>query len=138
MISWIFKPSSFAIVFYQGKILFILRDDIPNLSDPNKWSLPGGGKENNETPEQTMLREVWEEISVRPKNYHFLYKVPLFPKYLYLVKLTREENSRVKLGNEGQKLAYFALEETDKLSLSRGIRKFFLKAYRNYLTRSRY
>lgn len=30
--------------------------------EKNYWTLPGGGKENNETPEQTFIREVKEEV----------------------------------------------------------------------------
>jgi 8-oxo-dGTP pyrophosphatase MutT (NUDIX family) len=42
--------------------LFVLRDDSPEIAEPNTWSLIGGGKEEGETPEEAIRREAWEEI----------------------------------------------------------------------------
>jgi 8-oxo-dGTP pyrophosphatase MutT (NUDIX family) len=41
------------------------------------WCLPGGGKENSETPEQTFVREVVEETQCEPydiKYFHCVYE----------------------------------------------------------------
>ena len=39
----------------KGKFLLQLRDEEPEIG---KWILPGGGVENNETPEQALVREI--------------------------------------------------------------------------------
>jgi len=50
------KPGVKAIVCRKGKILLILRDNVPTIAYPNKWNLPGGGIEDNEAPEITSAR----------------------------------------------------------------------------------
>ena len=47
---------------------------------PNKWALPGGGIEQNESPEEAVVRECKEEISLTPKNINFLEKIN-YPDY---------------------------------------------------------
>ncbi|MBO4913907.1 MAG: NUDIX hydrolase [Oscillospiraceae bacterium] len=48
----------------NGKVLTILRDNIPNIPYPNMWDLAGGGRENEESPYETMRREVREELNI--------------------------------------------------------------------------
>jgi 8-oxo-dGTP pyrophosphatase MutT (NUDIX family) len=40
-----------------------LRDDIPGILYPGHWGFFGGHIESGETPEQAVVREVYEEIS---------------------------------------------------------------------------
>lgn len=42
-----------------------LRDDRPDIHNPNCWGLFGGALEPGETPEQTVMREIEEETSIR-------------------------------------------------------------------------
>ncbi|MDQ2085922.1 NUDIX domain-containing protein [Herbivorax sp. ANBcel31] len=44
-------------VFYKGKVLLIKHKKF------NKWIYPGGHIENNETPEEALIREVKEETN---------------------------------------------------------------------------
>ena len=45
----------------RTKILLIKRRDVPI------WDMPGGGKCENENPEECAVREVWEETGFRTK-----------------------------------------------------------------------
>lgn len=64
-----------AILFQEGQFLMQLRDDIPGIFYPGHWGLFGGHLEAGETPEQGLIREVWEEISYPLKS------VSLFTTY---------------------------------------------------------
>lgn len=55
----------------NGRLLIYLRDDKPGLSFPAHWDLFGGIMEEGETPEQTLVREVKEEIGIELKDFHF-------------------------------------------------------------------
>jgi len=44
----------------QNQILCALRS--PEMSLPNLWEFPGGKMENNEQPEETLVREIQEEL----------------------------------------------------------------------------
>lgn len=52
--SWPREASRGVIQFSDGDILVFFKERI------GQYKLPGGGKENNETPEQTFIREAYE------------------------------------------------------------------------------
>ena len=53
-----------AALFVGDCLLVILRDDRPDILFPAHWDSPGGGREGDETPFQTMSREVAEEVGL--------------------------------------------------------------------------
>lgn len=46
---------------HNNEVLLHLRDDIPIIIYPDYWTVPGGMKEDYETPEEAAKREVEEE-----------------------------------------------------------------------------
>lgn len=111
-----------AIIVHNGKVLLLLRDNIPTIYAPNKWSLPGGGGENGESPKQTLFRELKEEIDIAPKNFSFLGEFQDTARreadFLYFAKLTDKEARRLKLGDEGQKMEFFSFDELKNLDIA--------------------
>ena len=51
-------------VLCDGRLLTYLRDDLPTIPWPGLWDLPGGGREDAETPLQCALRETREEFGL--------------------------------------------------------------------------
>ncbi len=54
------KEAAIAIIFYNHNILLIKRRDVP------VWVLPGGGIDENESPENSCIREAKEETGIEP------------------------------------------------------------------------
>lgn len=129
------KPSSKILIIYNKKILLFLRDDNFSIPDPNSWSLVGGEVEKGESHKQAMIREMKEEINMIPKAIEYLGKIQtpngLFHA-IFLSKPTKEEVKRIKLGNEGQKVKFFSIDEIKNLKLAKSIKKYF-DLYGNYL-----
>lgn len=70
------------------------------LEDEKVWSLPGGTQEGNETPEETLKRELREEIMVEleekpsllyEKIEHDHLKNPQYTRYLHSIDTTEEQ-----------------------------------------------
>ena len=51
-----------AIIEHEGKVLVTKRSS--NMTLPNKWEFPGGKIEENEPPEDCVVREIMEELSI--------------------------------------------------------------------------
>lgn len=93
----------------NGKILIILRDNIPNIPYPNMWDLAGGGRENEESPYQTMRREVMEELSldvpesnvVWLKYYESITKPGKMSAFM-VANISDDQVESIKFGEEGQ------------------------------------
>lgn len=90
-------------------VLTLLRDDRPDIPFPNEWDLPGGGREGDETPVQTVARELFEELSVTldPSKiiYHSADKAASNPELLVHFFVARWDDlgdDAIVLGDEGQ------------------------------------
>ena len=62
-----------AILILDGNYLLQLRDNKSTISSPGQWSLFGGKIKSGETPQQTMKREIYEELSIQPAEYKYLW-----------------------------------------------------------------
>lgn len=61
------------LVNARNEVLMYLRDDKPEILYPNMWSLLGGMIEEGETPLDTIVREIDEEIGIKldpPQVHH--------------------------------------------------------------------
>lgn len=128
--------STSAILVYKNKILLFLRDDIPTISDPNTWNLPGGEIEEGEDFQAGCIREIEEEVNIKLDGLtqidEFTWPGKTTKHKSYFKKLTDEEAQSARLGNEGQKIAFFSFEELADLKLS-GIIRYKYNETKDYI-----
>lgn len=93
----------------DDEVLIIQRDDIPGLRFAGLWDLPGGGRENNETPFECMAREVQEELglTVSPESivWEKTYPAAHDPNqtaYFMVATITDDDINSIVFGDEGQ------------------------------------
>ena len=118
-------PQTVAIIITNNRneVLIQLRDNNPNISYPNSWTLPGGVVEPPETPNQAAQRELAEETGLylslfhwkvyrrKPENHQFVIE-----QHIYTGK-TQQECDEMPLG-EGQALHFFRQAELFSLSIA--------------------
>jgi len=86
-------------------------------------------QEEGETFDDAIKREIYEETHLTPSNikYMGLLNSKGAKLAVYVCYLTDEEAKVTKLGNEGQALGFFTLDEMCKIELSFLVRAFFEK-----------
>ena len=112
-----FTGSKIALIC-GDKVLTILRDDKEDIPWPNMWELPGGGREEDETPFECVAREVYEELNIQLSKDDVIWS-RLYPsmldenkKSVFLVgKLTQEQFESIIFGDEGQSYKLVSIEE---------------------------
>ena len=111
------------IIIKEKKILLVMRRDEP---DRNKWAIPGGKLELNETIEEGLKREMKEELSLDIEvgalagisefislNFH----------YIIMDYMCNPLSKNVKPGSDALDAAYFDLENLDN-SVNDSTREF--------------
>lgn len=96
-------------MFCGDAVLVYLRDDKPGLPWAAMWDVPGGGREGDETPEECLLREVFEEFGLRFALERLIWR-RVFPSMMDAARLsvffggwiTADEIAAIRFGDEGQ------------------------------------
>ena len=113
----------------DGKMLFQLRDNNPNIRNRNRWSLFGGGIEKNEKPINATIRELKEElgINIKKEQLYLWIVFPSFKKRNYLFKLKLNKNIKDLKLKEGSSMGYFTiLDMLKKKNLVKSLRLFLI------------
>jgi|GEM_PF-1560289 len=105
----------------EGKYLLQLRDaKAPTY--PNEWGLFGGHAEGNETPLETLIRELREELDIlfSPKRFAVIFAAQVLEDGImssyYSLQITDEECAHISL-NEGAAYGFFSKEEMAELAI---------------------
>jgi len=133
------NPQAVAIIISsdQNEVLLQLRDNNPEISFANFWTLPGGVVETNETPERVARRELAEETGLhlqlsRWKVYNRTsenHKI-VIEQYVY-TGTTRQPASEMILG-EGQAIQFFRPNELQALPIAYGFDKLLVEFFDVY------
>jgi ADP-ribose pyrophosphatase YjhB (NUDIX family) len=112
---------------WEDKIMLCRRGIEPQLG---LWNIPGGFMENDETPEQGAVREMWEETLGRVKllNLHTVFSVvPVNQVHLhYLVELT---DLNYSITPESTEIALFTEGDVPWADIAFASSKFAIKKY---------
>lgn len=97
-------------LLHDGRVLVYLRDDSASIPFPSHWDLPGGGRENNETPDDCALRELFEEFGLRLdparvifRKVHPSWSNPGSVSHFMVAHIGPDDISRIVFGDEGQR-----------------------------------
>lgn len=97
------------VLLIGGKLVTLLRDDRPDIPFPDMWDMPGGGPEPGETPEDCVLRETFEELSLAIPSDQLIWKQrfesPHEPgrfSWWFGAVLPTGAEVQINLGDEGQ------------------------------------
>ncbi|MFX1534750.1 MAG: NUDIX hydrolase [Promethearchaeota archaeon] len=118
------KKCAAGILLKKDKILLGRRST--NLKFyPNVWDLIGGHCKSNEVPEQALMRELQEEIGVRPTKFihlEVLYEPnpEVYGDYEYHIYLVTDwiGSPRNLSPNEHSELDWFDIDEASQLDLA--------------------
>ena len=130
------KNGAAVLIMSTDKILLFHRDNIPTIPSPECWQLVGGGIEENETPEQALVREVNEEVSFDLNNFEFIAKIKgQFGEnvWFYVAFVNKDQERLFKHGKgEGQEIGWFTIDEALKLKKTKRV-TFLLGKYREVI-----
>lgn len=106
-----------AALFIGDRLLCLLRDDRPDIPYPGLWDFPGGGREPGETPEETLAREIEEEVGLDWAEAQELWRMsrapdhrPDLPSWFFVGRLPAAKVGEIRMGDEGQGWALMTLE----------------------------
>ncbi len=124
------------------KFLFVLRDDKPWIPNPNMWGLFGGAIEPGETLLDTIKRELAEEINIDVFDIKKIHSMEVTHNIQgkthevighYFIGKTNTADLSKTILNEGQKVAFFSLEEISKIKNASPSIKKLIRVCKNIL-----
>ena len=107
------------IAILRGEdVLTLLRDDRPDLPYSNQWDLPGGGREDDETPVETVARELFEELHIVLEPTKIIYEVRETVEtrsgaavHFFVARWDGLADDGVVLGDEGQRWCWMPVSD---------------------------
>ncbi len=96
-------------LFLGHYLLTTLRDDIPTIPWPGYWDLVGGGREGDESPRDTLIREAREEVGLDLGGAEWLWESrfpamvdPSRTSWFYVLRMPAEAARGIAMADEGQ------------------------------------
>ena len=103
----------------NNEVLLLLRDNNQSIPYPNMWDIPGGKVEKNEIPEETVKREMKEEMEISDLGEIKLFNIftsENLTDYIFWKRFDIIPED-IKL-QEGQKIKYFNREQIRDMKLA--------------------
>lgn len=105
--------ASAIILINKDKQILLQKRDHNTIRYPGRWGFFGGGIENNETPEECVLRECYEELGYNLKNPKLVHKGTtnlILKQYVFVEEY--DPLKKLILG-EGEEMKWFSLGEVN-------------------------
>lgn len=100
-----YRQSTSAVIFDKlGRILIVQK----NSYKGNEWSIPGGGIEEDETPETTIIRELYEELG--SNKFEIVKVASNTDRYEWPDELINEKIANNKAVFRGQEITQFLIK----------------------------
>jgi len=123
--------ASLILLTYKGKILLMHRDQSPLIQNP--WSFIEAPQEETESFEETILKKVEKETSIKLSEAELLSSEVYEnrQKCFYKASLTDNDVNNI-MRDEGQTLSFFTFDELENLTLTESA-KFFMQKHKKVL-----
>lgn len=93
-------------LFLGPRLLVYRRDNLPGLLAADMWDLPGGGREDAETPETCVIRETQEEFALHVPPSALIcktrYEGAMGAAYFFAAQLPGDLAASIRFSDEGQ------------------------------------
>lgn len=131
------KHNTALIILYDFDRRFLLQHRTSDAKIlPDYWAFFGGGIENNETPEDAIERETFEELNYKLKDMELFleqsFKIKGIYDYRYFYIDAFHNNKSELILNEGQGWGWFNLAEAAGLKMADNDRHV-IEMFNNYL-----
>lgn len=125
------EGSSIIFVNYKRQVLLFLRDNRPDIPYPDMWDIPGGHVEEDETPEQCIVREMREEMGIELEDFQLFSEVEFDDRIEYTFwKQEDLDINKISL-TEGQYLRWFTEDEAHNTVLAYGFNRIITDFFSN-------
>ena len=110
------------VLVRDGRVLLV-------RNERDEWELPGGRIEDNETPEQTVTREIAEEtglpVTVAEILDSWMYHITMADKDVFIVTYgcTTDSTAEAVVSHEHNRIAEFAEHEIADLPMPEGYKR---------------
>jgi len=115
--------SAHAMLLLDGQYILQLRDNRPDIAAPGQWTLFGGTITDGETPIKSIQREIFEELSIQPRGFQYLWFVDYIAEFERAWVRSWFYSADVKDVwphhglNEGQDVGIFLYDQTRSLRM---------------------
>ncbi|MES2919632.1 MAG: RNA pyrophosphohydrolase [Pseudomonadota bacterium] len=96
----------------QGEVLWARR------TGHEAWQFPQGGISDNESPEEAMFRELWEEVGLEQPDVRIIAQTRGWLRYRLPRRFVRQDNNPVCIGQKQKWFLLQMLSDDARVSLS--------------------
>tara|TARA_A100001015_G_scaffold315471_1_gene427346 strand:- start:168 stop:611 length:444 start_codon:yes stop_codon:yes gene_type:complete len=120
-----FIEVSQALIYFRGSYLMQLRDFKDGIESPGHWGFFAGHIEAEETPEQTIWREIQEELGWQPENFRYIGELIAGSRKMHVFHCELEDEIETLSLMEGEEIGVFLPQEIEERHLYSKKRKSY-------------